>query len=81
LSRSGGSRTRGRRKLADALRDGIADGSIRADIDPDLTATTLWAMSNAVLGLAWRNDRLRTDPNSAYPLAADIIEHGLAPLR
>jgi hypothetical protein len=38
-------------------------------------------MSNAVLGLAWRNDRLRTDPNSAYPLAADIIERGLAPLR
>jgi AcrR family transcriptional regulator len=68
-------------KLADALRDGIADGSIRPDIDPDLTATTLWAMSNAVLGLAWRNDRLRTDPNSAYPLAADIIERGLAPLR
>jgi AcrR family transcriptional regulator len=64
-------------KLADALRDGIADGSIRPDINPDLTATTLWAMSNAVLGLAWRNDRLRTDPGSAYPLATDIIEHGI----
>ncbi len=37
-------------------------------------------MSNAVLGLAWRNDRLRTDPSGVYPLAADIIERGLAPL-
>jgi AcrR family transcriptional regulator len=66
-------------KLADALRDGIADGSIRPDIDPDLTATTLWAMSNAVLGLAWRNDRLRTDTDSLYPLLTAILEHGIAP--
>lgn len=66
-------------KLAGALRDGIADGTIRPDIDPDLTATTLWAMSNAILGLAWRNDRLRTDPDTVLPLLATIITDGLAP--
>lgn len=66
-------------KLAAALRDGIADGSIRPDIDPDLTATTLWAMSNAILGLAWRNDRLRTDPDTVLPVLAAIITDGLAP--
>lgn len=64
-------------KLADALRDGIADGSIRPDIDPNLTATTLWAMSNGILGLAWRNDRLRTEPDNVFPLATDIIQHGI----
>src|ERR671923_2451142 len=31
-------------KLADAIRDGITQGIIRPDIDPDLTARALWAM-------------------------------------
>jgi AcrR family transcriptional regulator len=66
-------------KLAGALRDGIADGSIRPDIDPDLTARTLWATSNAVLALAWRNDRLRTDPDAVLPLLAAIVTDGLRP--
>jgi AcrR family transcriptional regulator len=66
-------------KLADAIRDGITQGFIRPDIDPDLTARALWAMSNAILGLAWRNDRHRTDPDTLLPLFATIVTDGLAP--
>lgn len=65
-------------KIAAALRDGIASGCIRTDLDPDLTATTLWATCNGVLALAWRNDRLRADPTTLLPLLAAIIEDGLA---
>lgn len=66
-------------KLAAAVRAGIAEGCIRPDIDPDLVATTLWAISNGILALGWRNDRLRTDPGAVLPLIATIVEHGLAP--
>jgi AcrR family transcriptional regulator len=40
-------------KLAQAIRDGQADGSMRADLDADRTATLLWATINGVLGLTW----------------------------
>lgn len=36
-------------KLAAAIRDGIADGSVRASLDPESAATALWAMMNGLL--------------------------------
>jgi len=37
--------------LIDALRNGIADGSIRADIDPVKTAIILWGQSSGIIQL------------------------------
>lgn len=48
-------------KLAAAIRDGIAEGTIRPDVDPELAATAGWAMSNGILALARRPDELRAD--------------------
>ncbi len=66
-------------KLAAALRDGIADGTIRSDIDPALTSTLLWAMFNGVLALSWRADRHRLDPLEVFAQLDDIINDGLRP--
>ncbi len=66
-------------KLAGALRDGMAEGTIRADIDPDQTATLLWAMLNGVLALTWRTDRLRLDPSELLAPVADLFTQGLEP--
>lgn len=46
-------------KLAGALSDGIADGSITPGIEPRVAATALWAAMNGIIGLSWRADRLR----------------------
>ena len=59
-------------KLAAALADGVADGSLAADIDPVTTATALWAAMNGVLGLSWRSDRLRADASHLTELVAAV---------
>ncbi|NMO04675.1 TetR/AcrR family transcriptional regulator [Gordonia sp. TBRC 11910] len=66
-------------KLADVLRDGIADGTIRADVDPDVTATLLWAAVDGILNLTWRVDRHRTDGSELLGLFGAIIGDGLRP--
>jgi AcrR family transcriptional regulator len=59
-------------KLAAALADGVADGSLAADLDPVTTATALWAAMNGVLGLSWRADRLRADASHLTELVAAV---------
>jgi AcrR family transcriptional regulator len=59
-------------KLAAALADGVADGSLAADLDPVTTATALWAAMNGVLGLSWRADRLRADASHLAELVAAV---------
>jgi len=59
-------------KLAAALADGVADGSLAADLDPGTTATALWAAMNGVLGLSWRADRLRADASQLTELVAAV---------
>jgi AcrR family transcriptional regulator len=58
--------------MADVIRDGIADGTIRA-VDPEKTALILFLSGNALFN----------DPGSEYqellPLYADIIQRGLLP--
>jgi AcrR family transcriptional regulator len=49
------------RKLEQALREGIACGEIRADIDPAAMATALWGMFNGVLTLGVRNDGFKLE--------------------
>ncbi|MCK0515666.1 TetR/AcrR family transcriptional regulator [Williamsia sp. DF01-3] len=64
-------------KLAAALRAGIADGSVRPDLNPDQTAKLLWAMLNGVLALTWRTDRTRIDPDDLLAPVADLIARGV----
>jgi AcrR family transcriptional regulator len=67
-------------KLAAALREGIAEGSLNPALDPELTATALWAMMNGLLGLAWRADRLRAEPQRLSALldtAITVLLNGL----
>jgi AcrR family transcriptional regulator len=44
-------------KTAAVIRSGIADGSMRADLDADLVALASWAMMNGILSLAFRDDQ------------------------
>ncbi|PVG83803.1 TetR/AcrR family transcriptional regulator [Nocardioides gansuensis] len=48
-------------KLAATIRDGIAEGVLSVDEDPEVLATALWAMWNGILSLGWRADPLRPD--------------------
>lgn len=60
-------------KLAAALADGIADGSINPHLDPASAATALWAAMNGILALNWRADRLRSDDTQAHELVDTMI--------
>lgn len=60
-------------RLVAALEEGIAEGQVR-DVDPQRTATALWAMLNGLLALSWRADRLRTTPAETTELLAEAIE-------
>lgn len=67
-------------KLAAALREGVAEGGLNPALDPDLTASALWAMMNGLLGLAWRADRLRADPqrlSALWETAVAVLLDGL----
>ncbi|GEE03022.1 TetR family transcriptional regulator [Gordonia spumicola] len=66
-------------KLADAIRDGVADGSARADLDPDLTATLMWAAFNGVLSLTWRAGPRVDDIGRLLSLLASIVADGVRP--
>jgi TetR/AcrR family transcriptional regulator len=66
-------------RMVDAIRRGIAGGSIR-DLDPQRTATVLWASWNGIISLAWRHDELRQEPGALSELiaaAADLVSYGL----
>ncbi|MUL78987.1 WHG domain-containing protein [Mycolicibacterium sp. CBMA 226] len=68
-------------KLAAAINDGIADGTINPHLDPTTTATVLWAAMNGVLALHWRADRLRTDDTQVRGFVAAMTELVSAGLR
>lgn len=60
-------------KLAQAIRDGMDIGLVRADLDPDKLATALWASLNGLLALAWRPGALRVDPGTLDVLLASFV--------
>jgi AcrR family transcriptional regulator len=68
-------------KLATAINDGIADGTINPHLDPAATSTVLWAAMNGVLALHWRADRLRADDTQVRELVATMTELLSAGLR
>lgn len=66
-------------RMVEAIERGIAKGSLR-ELDPQQTATILWAAWNGIISLAWRHDDLRQEPEALAELvgrAADLIIHGL----
>lgn len=66
-------------RMVDAIERGIAEGSLRP-VDPQTTATILWASWNGIISLAWRHDDLRRDPEALAELierAADLVSFGL----
>jgi AcrR family transcriptional regulator len=68
-------------RLVAAIREGVARGTLR-DVDPELVATALWAAWNGIIGLGWRPDRLRREPEELRRLlaaATDLVRHGLLP--
>jgi AcrR family transcriptional regulator len=68
-------------KLERALRDGIASGEIRGDIDAAAMATALWGMFNGMLTLAVRNDAFKLDEatrDKVLATATLVLEAGLA---
>lgn len=67
-------------KLAATIREAVADGTARSDLDPEELATTLWATLNGLLALAWRPGKLRTGPEELDRLLAvylDTVTDGL----
>lgn len=60
-------------RLADAIRDAIAAGQARADLDPDDLATMFWASMNGLLALAWRPGALRVDSSRLDQLLATYL--------
>nr|WP_228818217.1 WHG domain-containing protein [Nocardia elegans] len=60
-------------KLAAALAEGAADGSVTPHADPHTAATVLWAAMNGILALSWRADRLRSDETQVRELVTTMI--------
>jgi hypothetical protein len=48
-------------RLTTAIRAGVESGELRL-VDPEATATALWAAWNGIIGLGWRPDSLRREP-------------------
>lgn len=66
-------------RMVAALKAGIEAGVIR-EVDPEDTATVLWAAWNGIISLGWRSDGLRrTDDELAdlLRIATDAVAHGL----
>lgn len=69
-------------KLVALLRAGAADGSMRADLDPELLADILWTALDGLFALSWRVDDLRADEARMHELRRTfdaLITRGLAP--
>nr|MCW1958014.1 TetR/AcrR family transcriptional regulator [Mycobacterium sp.] len=66
-------------RMVDAIQRGIAEGTVR-QLDPQKTATILWASWNGIISLAWRHDDLRQEPEALADLikkAAGLVSFGL----
>ncbi|MFJ6252750.1 MULTISPECIES: TetR/AcrR family transcriptional regulator [unclassified Streptomyces] len=60
-------------KLASAIRDGIATGDIRRDLDPDDLAAVFLATVNGLLSLAWRPGALGVTDEELDRLLATYV--------
>jgi len=66
-------------RMVEAIRLGIQAGAIR-DVDPEDTATILWAAWNGIISLGWRPDGLQRTPKELrrlLRLATEAFARGL----
>lgn len=68
--------------VIDVLKQGLQDGTIRKDIDPNMVAVLLWAQTTGVLQIAQkRPEHLRehhhVDPDKVIEATIDFIGHSL----
>lgn len=63
-------------RLTAVLREGMAAGLIRADLDPDDVTTALWATFNGLLALAWRPGGPSGKPRNRRPPSCRVHRHG-----
>ncbi|MGA6207266.1 TetR/AcrR family transcriptional regulator [Nocardia testacea] len=64
-------------KLAAAIAAGIAEGQLRDDLDPALTATVLWGALNGVIALSWGHEHHRADTDALLPALFTALSVGL----
>lgn len=64
--------------LTAALRKGIADGSVRADLDPEREATMIVGLLRGT-SYQWLLEPDRVDPGPAYDAVVDLLRDRLAP--
>jgi TetR/AcrR family transcriptional regulator len=66
-------------RMVEALRLGIEAGAIR-EVDPEATATVLWAAWNGILSLGWRPDSLQRSDDELRELlrlATELFARGI----
>jgi AcrR family transcriptional regulator len=67
-------------KLANIIQQGIDAGLVRPALNPEVTATALWAMMNGLLTIALREDAMRpsmVSPQALVEMAFLVLESGL----
>ncbi|MBF7729833.1 TetR/AcrR family transcriptional regulator [Pseudomonas sp. N040] len=60
-------------RTAAVIRAGIAEGSIRADLDPDQVALAAWGMMNGILSLNFRDDHTHYNKQQVPALIGTAI--------
>ena len=68
--------------VAQAVQNGIDDGSIRADLDPMVTAMILWGQTHGLIQVASYKDarhRYKVDPHHLLQAYLDFTNRGLEP--
>lgn len=70
--------------VIDALKQGMADGSVRADIDASLVATLLWAQMTGVLQIAHTRsthlkEHFQIEPDQLVAAALELTAKALKP--
>ena len=66
-------------RMVEAIRLGIEAGAIR-DVDPEATATVLWAAWNGIISLGWRPDglqRTNDELRELLRLATELFARGI----
>ena len=68
--------------VAQAVQNGIDDGSIHPDLDPMVTAVNLWGQTHGLIQVASYKDahqRYKVDADTLLQTGLDLIDRGLKP--
>lgn len=68
--------------VGQAVVNGIQDGTIRSDLDPEETAVMLWGMTHGIIQISGYKQHAhahRVDPDLVIEATLDFISRGLAP--